>query len=185
MNFWTRRAAATLLLCGLVLLACLAFGYHALWNRYDSAQQLLESRSERLDGVVSAGPDIQALLETVRKNVSPLLHPGGDSAQNEIQQQLRELIASAGGTLVSSQAAVEPGADGKLTRVRLTATVTGDWVKLLRFMETLQTRTPALWVRAASIMREGPNTGASGQNARITLQLEAPVAPAAPENKQP
>ncbi len=185
MNIWTRRAIVTVLLCGLVVLACAALVYHALWGRYDKAQQLLESRSERLDGIVSAGPDIQALLETVRQSVSPLVHPGGESAQNEMQQQLRELISSSGSTLVSSQVAVESAADGKLARVRLTATITGEWVKLLHFMGTLQTHTPALWVRAVSIMRDGANTGASGQNSRITLQLEAPIASAAPENKQP
>ncbi|GAD20292.1 type II secretion system protein GspM [Acidovorax sp. MR-S7] len=185
MNTWTRRAVAAALLCALAVLVCMALAYHVLWNRYDSALELLESRSERLDGVVSAGSDIQALLDNVHKSVSPLIHPGGESAQNEIQQQLRELISSSGSTLVSSQVAVEPGGDGKLARVRLTATVTGEWTKLLRFMGTLQTHTPAFWVRAASILREGSNTGASGQNGRITLQLEAPVASVTSENKKP
>lgn len=182
MNVWTRRAASVALLLLLGALACAALVYRALWMRYDNAQQQLESRSERLDGLVNVGPEIETLLETARKSVTPLLHPAGENAQNDIQQRLRELIASSGNTLVSSQVALEPGADGKLARIRLTATVSGEWVKLVRFMETLQTQRPPFWVRTVSISREGPNNAAAGQNARVTLQLEAPLAP---EKAQP
>jgi len=178
MNLWTRRALTIALLCAATVLAAAAFVWHALWSRYDSAQQQLESRSERLDGIIAAAPDIRVLLDTLGNSVTPLVHPDSEGAQNEIQQQLRELITASGSTLVSSQVAAEPAEEGQLARVRLTATVTGEWNNLLRFMETLQTHTPVLWVRTARIMREGPNTGARGQNMRITLQLEAPLAPA-------
>lgn len=185
MNVWTRRAMVVTLLCGLVAATCAAFVYRALWSRYANAQEILESRSERLDGVISAGTEIESLLESVRSSVGPLVHQGGESAQNEIQQRLRQLIAASGSTLVSSQVALEPGVDGKLARVRITATVSGEWGKLLRFMGSLQTHAPAFWVRAATLMREGANSGASVQNARITLQLEAPVGTSTAEGKQP
>ena len=76
---------------------------------------------------------------------------------------------------MSSQVALEPGADGKLARIRLTATISGEWPKLVRFMETLQTHRPPFWLRSATLSREGVATGP--QNARVTLQLEAPLAP--------
>jgi len=178
MNPWTRRILTLALSCAALLLAAAGVLWHKLWNRYDTAQQQLESRSERLDGIIAAAPDIQALLDSVGSSVTPLVHPDSEGAQNEIQQQLRELITASGSTLVSSQVAADAAEEGQLARVRLTATVTGEWGHLLRFMETLQTHTPVFWIRTARIMREGPNTGARGQNMRITLQLEAPLAPA-------
>ena len=175
MNTWTRRAIGILILLALAGLAGAGLVYRALWTRYDGALQQLESRSERLDGVVEAGPDIESRLGDARSMVAPLLHPAGENAPNDVQQKLRELIVTAGGTLVSSQVALEPGADGKLARIRLTATISGEWPKLVRFMETLQTHRPPFWLRSATLSREGVATGP--QNARVTLQLEAPLAP--------
>lgn len=176
MNTWTRRAILTVVLAVLAVLAAAAFVYYASWQRYAGAQQQLEARSERLDGLVDAGSDIELQLAAARKNVTPWLHPAGDNAQNDVQQRLRELIASSGCTLVSSQVALDPAADGKLARVRLTATVSGDWAKLVRFMEALQSRTPPFWLRSVSFMREGQAANPT-QSARLTLQLEAPLAP--------
>ena len=55
--------------------------------------------------------------------------------------------------------------------------VNGEWVKLVSFMESLQTHRPPFWVRTANITREGASSGAGPQNARLSLQLEAPLAP--------
>lgn len=177
MNAWTRRALVGVVLLALVGLMVAALAYRALWTGYDSAQTKLESRSERLDGVVNAGPDIEALLASARNVVAPWLHPAGSNAQNDIQQQLRSLIMASGATLVSSQAVPEPAVDGKLASIRLTATVMGDWAKLVQFMENLQTQRPPFWVRNASLLREGSSVGNGPQSARLTLQLEAPLAP--------
>ncbi len=176
-NIWLRRSAFTLLLLLLLAAAGAALVYRSLWARYDNALEQLEPRSERLEGVVNAGADIESLLGAASGAVAPLLHPAGETAQNDIQQQLRAMIMASGGTLVSSQAAMEPGADGKLTRIRLTATVTGEWSKLVKFMESLQVHRPPFWVRSANITREGANSGSGPQNARLALQLEAPLAP--------
>lgn len=177
MNLWRRRAMVLLLVLFLGALACAAVAYRALWNRYDNALQILEPRSERLEGVVDAGSDIETLLDSASSTVAPMLHPAGETAQNDIQQKLRQMIMASGSTLVSSQVALEPGVDGKLARIRLTATVSGEWAKLVSFMESLQTHRPPFWVRTANIMREGSSSGPGPQNARLTLQLEAPVAP--------
>lgn len=177
MNVWTRRALVTALLCVLALLAGAGRAYNALWSRYDSGLSLLESRSERIDGLVGAGPDIASRLESARQTVAPWLHPAGENAANDAQQRLRELINASGNTLVSSQVALEPGAEGRLASVRLTATLTGDWPRLVRFMQDLQARTPPFWVRSASLAREGANTSGAAQTARLTLQLAAPLAP--------
>lgn len=176
-NIWLQRSVLTLLLLLLVAVAGAALVYRSLWARYDNALGQLEPRSERLEGVVNAGSDIESLLGTATGAVAPLLHPAGETAQNDIQQQLRTMIMASGSTLVSSQAVVEPGVDGKLTRIRLTATVTGEWSKLVKFMESLQVHRPPFWVRSANITREGGSSGAGPQNARLALQLEAPLAP--------
>lgn len=177
MNIWRRRSIVFLLALLIGTLACAAVAYRALWTRYDNALHQLEPRSERLEGVVNAGSEIETLLSSASGAVAPLLHPAGETAQNDIQQQLRQMIMASGSTLVSSQVALEPGVDGKLARIRLTATVSGEWAKLVGFMENLQTRRPPFWVRTANITREGASTGPGPQNARLALQLEAPLAP--------
>lgn len=177
MNAWTNRALATALLCLLALLAGAGLAYRAHWNRYDSAQSQLESRSERIDGLVRAGPAIASRLESARQAVAPWLHPAGENAANDTQQRLRELIDATGNTLVSSQVALEPAAEGRLASVRLTATLTGDWPRLVRFMQDLQARMPPFWVRSASLARESASTPGAAQTARLTLQLQAPLAP--------
>lgn len=175
-NIWTHRAALTLLLSFVVVLAGAAFTYRLLWLRYESALGQLEPRSERLEGVVNAGAEIKTLLDSANSTVAPWLHPSGDAAQNEVQQQLRKMIMDSGSTLVSSQVALEPAAEGKLARIRLTATVTGEWVRLVSFTESLQVHRPPFWVRTVNITREGAVSGPGPQNARLTVQLEAPLA---------
>lgn len=178
MNIWTKRAIIFVLACMVAVAASAAIAYRYLWTRYDNGQQLLEARSERLQGVVAVGPQISAALDAMRQSVAPWLHPAGDNAQNDAQQRLRERIAASGATLVSSQVALDTPADGKLPAVRLTATVDGEWANLVAFLEALQTGMPPLWVRTATFAREGQHTGAQGQKARLTVQLEAPLAPA-------
>ncbi|MGP1691081.1 MAG: type II secretion system protein GspM [Giesbergeria sp.] len=176
-SIWVRHTGVALALAALCLLASGALLYRSLWTRYDSALGQLEARSERLEGIVKSGPEIEALLEKARAAVTPWVHPAGENAPNDVQQKLRELVVNSGGTLVSSQVALEPGVDGQMARVRLTATVTGDWPTLLHLMEALQTRLPPLWVRSVTVSREGASSGTGSQNARLALQLEAPLAP--------
>lgn len=176
MNVWTRRAlGAVVLFCGGALVVAGSI-YRVLWMRYEQGLAQFESRSERIDGVILAGPAIEKRMTQARDVVRPMLHSNGLNAENEIQQKLREIIASSGTTLVSSQAALEPTAEGKkIQRYKLTATVTGEWGKLVRLMEQLQTHAPPFWIQSVSLLREGLPAGA--QNARLTVQLDAPLAP--------
>lgn len=176
MNPWTRRALGIVVLLCFGALVVAAGVYHVLWMRYEQGLAQFESRSERIDGVILAGAAIEKRMAQVRDMVVPMLHANGPNAENEIQQKLREIISSSGATLVSSQAALEPVAEGKkIQRYKLTATVTGEWGKLVRLMEKLQTHAPPFWIQSVSILREGLPAGA--QNARLTVQLEAPLAP--------
>lgn len=186
MNVWTQRAWALTLLALLIVLAALTWGYWAAWQRYDQGLNQLEARGQRLEGVAKLGDRIQTRLDAVASNIQPWLHPGGANAANDVQQRLRELITASGSTLISSQVALQAPAEGaSLASVRLTATLSGEWAALMRFTQSLHTSTPPLWVRAASFMRDGQVDGKRGQNARLTLQLEAPLAPATPEKAQP
>lgn len=175
MNIWAKRALAVTVGVFSIILVGAAWIYGVLWSRYDDAQQQLESRTQRLDGLISVGSQIEALLEVVRKNLAPWVRPDSDNAQNEIQQRLREMIAASGSTLISSQVALEPAAEGKLATVRLTATIGGEWAGLVQFMNSLHTQMPPLWVRSANLQRDGISSGTQNQKARITLQLEAPL----------
>lgn len=177
MNAWTRRAATTLLVGVLLVGLGVALAYRALWVRYDGALSQLQARSERLDGLLQAGPDITRQLETARAAVSPWLHPAGDNAANDLQQRLRDLIAVGGNTLVSSQVALQPATDEALAQVQLSATITGPWAGLVRLMQDLQKQMPPYGVQAATLSRDGPNTPGAGQKARLVLQLQAPLAP--------
>lgn len=177
MSVWTRRAVAFILAALLLLLLGTAWGYRALWQRYDEALVQLQARSERLDGLLRAGPRITQDLKAARTAVSPWLHPAGDNAANDVQQRLREIISASGNTLVSAQAALEPATDDKLAGVQLGATITGEWAGLVRFVQTLQRQAPPYWVQAATLTRDGPASPAGAQTARLVLQLRAPLAP--------
>lgn len=174
MNTWTQRALGVVILVAVCVLAAAGIAYRMLWQRYDQGLQQFESRSERIDGVIRAGDAINTQLAAAQGAVAPRLHPKTPNAENDIQQKLRDLVVASGATLVSSQTALEGAASNqKIVAYKLTATVSGEWVKLVRLMETLQTQTPPFWVRTVSLSREGVPTGP--QNARLTVQLDAPV----------
>lgn len=178
MNPWTRKTIVAIsVLLGLALLVAGLF-YRATWQRYDAALQQLEARGQRLEGVADSADQIQAALVQARSAVGAWLHTGaGDAAQNAVQQKARDLITRSGGTLVSSQVALDPAADGKLAQVRLTATVTGEWADMVRMLASIQAQQPVLWVRSATVMRDGGMAAPQPQKVRVTLQLDAPLAP--------
>lgn len=177
---WARKAALTAALLALVVLVLLAALYAANWKRYDSAQDQIESRIARLDGTLAASADIDAKLAKARQSISPWLHTAGADSQNEILQRLRELVVSSGATLVSSQAAAVPAeADQALAHVKISATISGDWPQLVRIGQTLQAQRPPYLVRSLNLQREGQASGKTSQKARLTLQLDAPLAPSA------
>lgn len=176
MNFWTRRVAVTLSLAFVVLGVCVGLVCVALWQKYENALHILEPRIERLSGIVKAESDIEAALKGARDTLQPWLHIGGAKAQNDIQQQLRQLIDVTGLTIVASQSVYEAGDTQRLGRIRQTATVTGEWPKIVRLLEALQAQRPPFWVRSASLFRENGNAGVEPQIVRLTMQLEAPLA---------
>ena len=175
MNAWTQRALALLIFIVLCALVAVGSVYSVLWDRYEKGLQQFESRSERIDGVIRAGEAVDKRLSSAKEAVEPRLYSHGPNAENEIQQKLRDLISASGVTLVSSQAALEGAGEKKIARYRLTASMTGGWSTVVRFMEVLQTHNPPLWVRSVTLIREGLPTGP--QNVRLTVQLEAPLAP--------
>ena len=175
MNPWTRRALVVPAALLLTIAAVVAGAATWLLQRYQTGLQILEPRIERLAGVVEAGRDIQAQLEQAKHQVGPWLHPASLNAATEVQQRLRTLIDGAGLTPVALQAA-EPDASGAVTRVRISATLTGPWPAALRLLQTLQQHRPAFWVQSVSLLREGRDAPAEPQTVRLILQIDAPVA---------
>ncbi|MEW6694983.1 Type II secretion system (T2SS), protein M subtype b [Tepidimonas thermarum] len=178
MNPWTRRALAVPAVLLLAIAAAVAGAATWLLQRYQTGLQILEPRIERLAGLVEAGGDIQAQLEQATQQVGPWLHPSSPNVSTEVQQRLRALIDGAGLTSVALQAA-EPDASGTLKRVRISATVTGPWPNAVRFLQNLQQQRPVLWVQSMGVMREGRDAPTEPQTVRLTLQIDAPVAPEA------
>lgn len=174
MNPWTRRALVVPIVLLLAIAAAVAGSATWLLQRYQTGLQILEPRIERLAGVVEAGGDIQAQLEQATQQVAPWLHPAGPNVSTEVQQRLRALIDGAGLTSVALQAA-EPDASGAVTRVRISATLTGPWPAAMRLLQTLQQQRPAFWVQSLSVLREGRDAPTEPQTVRLTLQIDAPV----------
>ena len=176
MNFWTRRVALTLVVALVVLGVAVGLVCAAFWQRYEQALHILEPRIERLSGIVKADSDIDAALNGANESLKLWLHAGGGKAQNDIQQHLRQIIDTTGATIVASQSVFESGDAQRLGRIRLTATVTGEWSKIVSLLEALQAQRPPFWVRSASLFRENGNAAVEPQIVRLTLQLEAPLA---------
>ena len=173
---WTRNSAVALLLLCLSAILLVALAWQARWSRYNHDLQQLEQRIERLDGIMAAGDEIDARLIAAQTATAPWLHPGGDGASNQIVQQLRDLIVANDGTLASSQTALVTAEDGGLERVRVSATISGEWPQLMRILAALQTHQPSVWVNSANLMQSGSRTEGAAQTARLSLQLDAPLA---------
>lgn len=176
MNTWTRNALTFLLTCLALACGAVALAHYILQQRYDAALRILEPRIARLQGLVSVQGDVEQALNGALEALRPSLHAGGAKAQNEIQQKLRQLIDSAGATVVASQSAYEQPSDQRMGRVRLTATVTGEWTNVLRLLETIQSQTPPFEMQTTTVMRENGNSTVEPQVVRLTLQLVAPLA---------
>ena len=174
---WTKNAAWAAVAFGLLLLLVLVWAYWVNWARYSRAQDQIDARIARIDGVLASSAEIDAKLTEARQSIRPWLHQGGGDSQNEILQRLRELVVASGATLVSSQAAAVPAeGDQPLSRVKISATVSGDWAQLVSLGQTLQAQRPPYMVRSMNFQREGQVNGKTSQKARMTVQLEAPVA---------
>ena len=181
---WAQRAALVTGVFALVLLVVVAWVYWLNWARYARAQDQIDSRIARIDGILASSADIDARLAQAKTAVGPWLHKGGADAQNEILQRLREMVVASGATLVSSQAAAVPAeGEQQLARVRVSATVSGEWPQLVQLGQALQAQRPLYLVRSLNIQREGQVAGKTSQKARMTFQLEAPIS--APSEAKP
>lgn len=179
MPLWTRRALLVLLGMLLLLFLLVAVGYRVSWLHYDEALTQLRARSARLDGVLQSGSRIETQLAEARASVRPWLFPGGEGAENDATQRLRELVLQSGATLVSSQAVLVPATQGGLAYARLSATMSGEWTQLVSLAAALQRHRPAFWVRSGTLMREGADAPGAPQKARLVIQVDAPLAPSA------
>ena len=175
MNPWTRKALWAFVLLSVCVVTFVATALQMALRRYEHALDVLEPRLQRLAGLVEAESQISEQLSLANQTLAPLLHTGGPTAQNDVQQKLRQLIDTSGTTLITSQAARDDGVGEHVARVRLTATVTGEWPKLVLLLEALQMQRPPLWVRSSVLMRENGIPSAEPQLARLVLQIEAPV----------
>ena len=174
---WARNAAVVTAALGFLFLLLLALVYWLNWARYERAREQIESRIARLDGVLASSAEIDARLARARRSISPWLHQGGDAGQNAILQRLRDLVVSSGATLISSQAATVPAeSERKLPKVRVSATVSGEWAQLVQLSAALQAQRPPYLVHSLNIQREGQAGNKAVQKARMTLQLDVPLA---------
>jgi general secretion pathway protein M len=162
----------------LAFVMVLAWFYWSNWARYANAQAQIESRVARIDGILASSAEIDSRRDQARRSIDPWLHKGGGDSQNEILQRLREVVVASGATLISSQAAAVPApsdAEQQLSRVKISATVSGEWSQLVQLGQVLQAQRPPYLVRSLNVQRDGQASGKTSQRARIILQLEAPM----------
>ena len=174
---WAKNAALATAALLLLIVLLLAWAYAVSWGRYESAREQADSRIARLDGILASSAEIDAQLAQARQTVGPWFHKGGDAGQNAILQSLRDVVVSSGATLVSSQAAPVPAeSEQKLPKVRISATVAGEWAQLVRLGAALQAQRPPYFVHSLNIQREGQANNKASQRARMSLQMDAPLA---------
>lgn len=175
MNIWTKRATQTVLMLLLVVALIVASVVYFQLQRYDAAMTKMEPRISRLSGLLASERNLTEGLTAGQTNLSPWVYSGGGEASNQIQQDVRKLVAEAGLTMGALQATYNADANSRLGKVMLTATITGEWNNVLRLITALQLRQPAIWFQSTVITREGGSAPSDPQLTRVSFQLEAPV----------
>ena len=174
---WAAKAALMAMGAVLLLLLIFAWLYWSNWSRYDSALNQVESRVARVDGLLASSAEVDSRLAQARQSVNPWLFKGGSEGQNAVLQRLRDLVVTSGATLISSQIAVVPAEnEQKLPKARVSATISGEWAHLVQLGVAIERQRPPFLVHALNIQREGQANSKTAQKARMTLQIDAPMA---------
>jgi general secretion pathway protein M len=158
-----------------------------LWvPRYRYYQSHLEQqigRLEQLERIAGSGQQIQQLIGAIQKDGAAaaqyLPQPTPPLAAAELQQRVKTVVETAGGTLRSTQA-LPPTEEGGAIKVPVSASLTCDTDSLQKILYQLESQTPLLFLDNLDIAaREDRPRLANGRVAnytRIQLNVQLEVA---------
>jgi general secretion pathway protein M len=175
------RAMRPGVLAWLLLLAAVVAG--AAWagwlvwtkHQYAAARMAdIEPRHARLAGILQRETEFTEQVAEVNQRLNELVYPSSVESQaagTDAQQRVRQLFASAGLNLASSQV-LEPKAEGSFDRIPMTVRLDGDLVALQTALSGLDTLRPVVWIDNMSVQ-----TGAipRDQAPRLNISLNLSV----------
>jgi general secretion pathway protein M len=145
------RAAAV------ALLVVVGFGVYSLidgmlatrYRFYRDHVEELQDRLQRLNSMLATGPELEARIRQVRAD-SPVdlytLKPAPPPiAATELQQQVKDVVESNGGNLVSTQI-LPANVEGGFTKVTIRVQMTSDTEALQKVLYDLESHEPLLFI---------------------------------------
>ena len=164
----------------LVLLPLLGLGTYIAKKHYWAQARLaeLEPRYARLRGLDLQREEIDEALERALKIRAEYVYPSGqDAAQtgNAVQQKVRDLLTTAGLTVVSSQ--VLPAKDEKgFDRIPLTVRAEGELLAVDSALSVLNEQLPVMLLTDVEVRNQGTLQVMNEKVApRLTLQMTLTV----------
>jgi general secretion pathway protein M len=155
-----RRSA--LLILALAVAGAIAAIAVPLWMAHRHYDRSIAERSELLERyqrLAATRPEVARNLEAIRSKDARrfFLRSGGASlAAAEIQEQLRQLVESSGGRLITMGAPAAKD-DGRYRQVTVNLQMTASIVALRRILHTLESGTPYLFVDNLMVRSQVPS----------------------------
>jgi hypothetical protein len=161
---WTKKQCNLVLLGSLVLILALLLGIYLSWqglmNRYQTVAEDARHRTAHYLRVAERKASAQSELSSsrltalIKQNYLTAEAPG--IAYAELQQQIKEIIAQAGGIALSTQLVQEPQSDDEsaekiIVRVRMQ----GDSYCLQKLVQAIEQRKPLLFFDQLTIAAPG------------------------------
>lgn len=151
-----RPGVAAWLLLVAVVLAAMGWAGWMVWTKHQYATARMadiEPRHARLAGILQRESEFTAEVAQVNQRLNELVYPSGVESQaagTDAQQRVRQLFASAGLNLASSQM-LEPKVEGSFDRIPMTVRLDGDLVALQTALNGLDTLRPVIWIDNMSV----------------------------------
>ena len=175
-NEWAILVATALL----VLLPVVVLGVYVakkhMWA--ESMLSQMEPRFARLKGLDLQRDDIDKALARAVRTRSEYIYPAAQDAVqtgNAVQQKVRELLTTAGLTVVSSQV-LPPKEDGGFDRISLAVRAEGELLAVDSALSVLGEQLPVLLLTDVEVRNQGSLQVMNDKTApRLTLQLSLVV----------
>lgn len=167
-------AVALLVLTLLAGYALLAWPWMAKYQFYQTHIEQLQDRLQRLNGIVASREALSAKLQQVRQegsiNAYYLNEPSPTLAATELQQKVKQIVETTGGSLVSTQ--ILPVIDEDIfSRVAIQVRLTGDTPVLQKLIYALESKPPLLFLDNLQVMGRNIRRR-SGPGGEIHTQLQ-------------
>lgn len=174
----SRRAALAILAAVVVLVAVAIFLVGYLPNRhYSRVLDDMTSRLERYRRIAAMQPEVVKGLEAMRQQDPKrfLLRTGGAAlSAAEAQEAMRSIIEANGGRLITMQAPSTRD-DGRYRQVSVNVQLTANIQALRKILNSIETRTPFLFVDNLMVRSQVPSNFKPGVNAEPEMFVQFDV----------